>query len=176
MAYQAWSVVFGEQPSASKWNILGTNDLSFHDGTGIDDGVILERHVGDGEITAAKRSEVVKVGVFTTTGNGSLAVTGVGFEPKAILIIENDTIHQSASVANFSLGFSDGTIERAIGFRAQEGGDISGSIKTDRAAFLPGSGQAQSNDMRIASFDSDGFTVTLANYSANMNWAYICWG
>jgi hypothetical protein len=35
MAYQSWSVVFGEQPSASKWGILGTNDASFNDGTGI---------------------------------------------------------------------------------------------------------------------------------------------
>lgn len=35
MAYQSWSVVFGEQPSAAKWNILGTNDASFADGTGI---------------------------------------------------------------------------------------------------------------------------------------------
>lgn len=35
MAYAAWSVVFGEQPSAAKWNILGANDASFNDGTGI---------------------------------------------------------------------------------------------------------------------------------------------
>lgn len=35
MAYASWSVVFGEQPTASKWNILGTNDASFNDGTGI---------------------------------------------------------------------------------------------------------------------------------------------
>ena len=35
MAYASWSVVFGEQPSASKWNILGTNDASFNDGTGL---------------------------------------------------------------------------------------------------------------------------------------------
>lgn len=35
MAYSSWSVVFGEQPAASKWNILGTNDASFNDGTGI---------------------------------------------------------------------------------------------------------------------------------------------
>lgn len=33
MAYTFWSVVFGEQPSASKWNILGTNDAGFRDGT-----------------------------------------------------------------------------------------------------------------------------------------------
>lgn len=35
MAYASWSVVYGETPSASKWNILGTNDASFNDGTGI---------------------------------------------------------------------------------------------------------------------------------------------
>lgn len=40
MAYQSWSVVFGEQPSAAKWNILGTNDASFNDGTGIGSGTI----------------------------------------------------------------------------------------------------------------------------------------
>ena len=35
MAYASWSVTFGEQPSAAKWNILGTNDASFNDGTGV---------------------------------------------------------------------------------------------------------------------------------------------
>lgn len=30
MAYSNWSVVFGEQPSAAKWNILGTNDAHFY--------------------------------------------------------------------------------------------------------------------------------------------------
>lgn len=35
MAYSSWSVSFNEQPSAAKWNILGTNDASFNDGTGI---------------------------------------------------------------------------------------------------------------------------------------------
>lgn len=40
MAYQSWSVVYGEQPSAAKWNILGTNDAGFNDGTGIADDAI----------------------------------------------------------------------------------------------------------------------------------------
>lgn len=35
MAYSSWSVSFGEQPSTAKWNILGTNDASFNNGTGI---------------------------------------------------------------------------------------------------------------------------------------------
>lgn len=35
MAYASWSVVFGEQPSAAKWNILGTNDAAFNNGSGL---------------------------------------------------------------------------------------------------------------------------------------------
>lgn len=35
MAYASWSVVFGEQPSAAKWNILGTNDAHFNDLIGL---------------------------------------------------------------------------------------------------------------------------------------------
>lgn len=50
MAYVAWSVVFGEQPTAAKWNILGANDASFHDGTGIDDDAIIERHIAAGTL------------------------------------------------------------------------------------------------------------------------------
>lgn len=45
MGYASWSVVFGEQPSAAKWNILGTNDSSFNDGTGIAAGKILPNHL-----------------------------------------------------------------------------------------------------------------------------------
>lgn len=33
--YAAWSVIAGEQPTTAKWNILGSNDLSFNNGTGI---------------------------------------------------------------------------------------------------------------------------------------------
>lgn len=40
MAYAAFSVVFGETPSAAKWNILGTNDASFNDGSGFASGAI----------------------------------------------------------------------------------------------------------------------------------------
>lgn len=34
MAYSSWSVVFNEQPSAAKWNILGSNDSFFNDQVG----------------------------------------------------------------------------------------------------------------------------------------------
>ena len=48
MAYTAWSVVFGEQPTAAKWNQLGANDAGFKDGTNIDSAAIITRHLASG--------------------------------------------------------------------------------------------------------------------------------
>lgn len=45
MAYTAWSVVFGEQPTAAKWNQLGANDAGFRDGTNINNGAIKGNHL-----------------------------------------------------------------------------------------------------------------------------------
>lgn len=48
MAYTAWSVVFGEQPTAAKWNQLGTNDAGFKDMSNMDDDSVLARHLAAG--------------------------------------------------------------------------------------------------------------------------------
>lgn len=45
MSYSAWSVVYLEVPSDAKWNQLASNDESFRDGTGLDDDIILPRHI-----------------------------------------------------------------------------------------------------------------------------------
>ena len=72
MAYSSWSVVFGEQPSASKWNILGTNDASFNDGTGI----------GNATITANKLAlspaEDYVATIETTTSTSFVDLATVG--------------------------------------------------------------------------------------------------
>lgn len=54
MAYTAWSVVFGEQPTAAKWNQLGTNDAGFKDGTNIDAGAIITSKLANDAVTAEK--------------------------------------------------------------------------------------------------------------------------
>lgn len=74
MSYVAWSVVFGEQPTAAKWNILGDNDASFHDGTGIDDDAILARHLSTGAVLLdAINSEVNKEALVADVTLGSTA-------------------------------------------------------------------------------------------------------
>lgn len=56
MAYTAWSVVFGEQPTAAKWNQLGANDAGFKDGTNIDNNAILARHLSKSDIQSNEQA------------------------------------------------------------------------------------------------------------------------
>lgn len=67
MAYASWSVVANEQPSASKWNILGTNDASFNDGTGIGTGVIGNTQLATGVLVQAVSTGFSAVATGTTT-------------------------------------------------------------------------------------------------------------
>ena len=94
MAYQAISFTYGEIPSAAKWNILGTNDASFNDGTGIANGVITSEHlnatiacrvyraaaltVGGGEESLLFDTENFDLGsdFNTTTGQFTAPLTG----------------------------------------------------------------------------------------------------
>lgn len=64
MAYTAWSVVFGEQPTAAKWNQLGTNDAGFKDGTNIDNDAIIARHLNTGAVEDAKKTTNIAFAVY----------------------------------------------------------------------------------------------------------------
>jgi len=75
MAYSAWSVVFGEQPSAAKWNILGTNDASFNDGTGIASLAITTAKLNTGAVTSVKQTAHYYQANVATAG----AVTSASF-------------------------------------------------------------------------------------------------
>lgn len=74
MGYAAWSVVFGEQPSAAKWNILGTNDSSFNDGTGIGTNAIAAASLATSAITLGYAQIT---GTITTTATSATQATGL---------------------------------------------------------------------------------------------------
>ena len=61
MAYTAWSVVFGEQPSAAKWNILGTNDATF------------DALIGSGTAWTSYTPSWTASGTAPAIGNGTLS-------------------------------------------------------------------------------------------------------
>lgn len=71
MAYTAWSVSFGEQPSAAKWNILGTNDASFNNGTGIAVSAITPEKLLTGTGTSWAWTSFTPSWTNLTVGNGT---------------------------------------------------------------------------------------------------------
>ena len=79
MSYNAWAVTFGEQPSIAKWNILGTNDAGFYDGTNL-------------PTSSADKATVATSETTTATTATDLATTGpsvtltVGATGKVLLI------------------------------------------------------------------------------------------
>jgi hypothetical protein len=81
MAYASWSVTFGEQPSAAKWNILGTNDASFNDGTGIAASAITPEKLLTGTGTTWPWTAWTPSWTNLTVGTGGSAVMLVGEMP-----------------------------------------------------------------------------------------------
>lgn len=75
MAYTAWSVVFGEQPTAAKWNQLGENDAGFKTGANIDDNAILARHIATGSILLGYGITTTSQGGITTSETDLTSMT-----------------------------------------------------------------------------------------------------
>lgn len=118
----------------------------------------------------------VKAGTFTVTGNGSKAITGLGFTPKYLEVRLLDNNDNSGAVLCMSYGATDGTTTWGVGFRAQETNDISGITSTSLIAWRPGSNQAKVNTLAYSSFDSDGFTLTVASYASDGTFSYTAFG
>lgn len=162
MAYASWSVVFGEQPSAAKWNILGTNDASFNDGTGILDTAVFKQ---------------VKVGTFTITADGTKTVTGVGFKPKLVQFYQLSTTGTATGVNSSSYGVMDNSGNQFVKSGISvESGDSSQTNSTSlciKAANVNGGTKA---DAAYLSMNSDGFSLTVTNYSETHTFGYIAFG
>lgn len=70
MAYTAWSVVFGEQPTAAKWNQLGENDAGFKTGANIDTDAITP-------IKIPNRTRYVSFGYTKAAMNDGSTIVGI---------------------------------------------------------------------------------------------------
>lgn len=71
--YTAITFVADEQPTTAKWNLIGSNDASFNNGNGFEDGIIVARHYA----AASANEDVWRNGVaFSAYLNANQTVTG----------------------------------------------------------------------------------------------------
>jgi len=127
MAYQAWSVVYGEQPTASKWNILGTNDAGFNDGSAIGDDAIITRHIADDQILPAQLTDEARwweeLG-RTTLGSAGDTITLSGLTAKKYLMII------------FNAVASGGTLDTTLRFNNDSGANYAQQHAIDFGASV----------------------------------------
>ena len=122
MAYASWSVVFGEQPSTAKWNILGTNDAGFNDGSGIATNAITAAKLatsaiylgnittGDSTTSSAANTQVTNATMPVTIPSGS----------RKILILCNFSFYNTGANNNY-FTLWDGTVGSGTLLATQDG-------------------------------------------------------
>ena len=106
----------------------------------------------------------VAKGTFTArTTTGTTAVTGLGFQPKALLVwTSGQTATGYAAGVNQAFGMTDGTNSRCIAGAADDNvaAENSGRIvNTDLLRVTAGGTPTLDGVMTLSSFDADGFTV-----------------
>ena len=126
-----------------------------------------------------------KIGTFTAnSGTGSQAVSGVGFQPEAVLFwITNRTATGSGAPARFGRGWTDGTNQSAMAVALSDNlsvdYQISGIARSDSCIVLiDDNGDSATILARatITSLNSDGFTINWAVAGGSRIVAYLALG
>lgn len=175
--YRAWSSEdsrFRINTSLSDDRWTQTIDEQFDDGTLVDvrivgsDGVELDVGL---DVKSAK-------GSFTTPAStGYDSITGVGFQPKAVIFWAVPRTDESAgSDASHFIGFSDGSTDRASGIKSEDGVNDTGRGQEDYAIFLRNVDTSNLAIATVSSFDSDGFTLNYTTTNSGYYIHYIAFG
>lgn len=189
MAYQAWSVVFGEQPSASKWNILGTNDAGFNDGTAIGDDAIIQRHVADNQILPAQLTSAARwweeLG-RTTLGAAATSISVSGFTAKKYLKIimagiagpqginsqirfNNDSGNNYSNQYSVNHGAATSAAPASL-LQIESGGTVSGGVSHNEIYLFNPSGSDKVGFYKNA---HQGTSTTSANSPAELDGQFV---
>jgi len=118
MAYAAFSVVFGEQPSAAKWNILGTNDAGFDTYIGNGTNAIQQVQITNYSSVATGATIMVIDDTIPQITEGDQYMTQA-ITPKSatnLLIFEIDILGSCSNASNLAAAlFQDSTANALAG-------------------------------------------------------------
>lgn len=163
MAYTAWSVVFGEQPTAAKWNQLGANDAGFKDGTNIDSSAITTAKIAALAVTEAK----INLTFSAYTNGGTAGGTGYYVSLGGIKLLVIKDVQAAAGAWNTINWASVGFTERpfAVGNSEQQATSPSsaGGWLELTSLSTPTSGSVETNGCSILLRYASGNSTAQAN-------------
>ena len=140
--YTAITFVANEQPTTAKWNLIGSNDSSFNLGTGLEDGVILNRHmatlsVKDTNIDHATFNWAAdRTGIVNTAAAGGFGFTALNGGLTLVVPVINGAKYMIEIGATFVAP----SVNTQNDLRAQIAGvDIIDTIATNANAGIIGS-------------------------------------
>lgn len=162
MAYTAWSVVFGEQPTAAKWNQLGENDAGFKDGSNIDNDAILLRHIKDYEEGSNAN------GTYTKYPNGDL------IQKLKRLVLSGSSGDQKTATWTFPTPFDTTDYALLASFTGSVDGDSATAFATDSAPSTQmiaaiGTGTYGTTSVALSAHRLDGMTAFNAGDTMYLN-------
>ena len=144
MAYTAWSVVFGEQPTAAKWNQLGANDAGFRDGTNIDTGVIGALHLAAQSVTESKLStSAINLGYAQITADLSSISSATFVDLTGLSVTITAPTARKIRIEGF-VKYQQSAVGSTLGLRSMEGAtqiqltydNAAGTSITDKGVFI----------------------------------------
>lgn len=154
--YTAITFVANEQPTTAKWNLIGSNDASFNTMAGMNDNVLALRHIPDGLITPAKRTLGFKSIQVQFTATGTKVVTGIGFKPKAIIVLGHNRTSGSECTSTTGMAAEVGGVISQFAHSFWSNGST--AVANASSVAFQSMTSSVATSASVTSFDSDGFT------------------
>lgn len=140
-----------------------------------DDAGITTAKIADGAVTPAKLGTHIKGGTISITATGSLATTGLGFQPVAVQFFQVGIV--SGTTAGAAYGYMDAGTQWAQAVLSNEGtGDTSNVSSTSNCILTVAANSAADIAATRTSLDADGFTINVASKTNNRVFGYIAFG
>lgn len=124
------------------------------------------------------------VGQIQISANGNLAVSGIGFQPKIVIFINNGTnaIDTVSTGFNFSIGYGVSSSNQKCFYAHSQNGVTpsyarTGAVFSDvRCFMLRNEAGTVLGDVDLVSMDSDGFTINVINFASFVKPSFLALG
>jgi hypothetical protein len=164
---------FGETPSATKWNYIWENDYALQDWSAFTNETFPVELLEDDSVGPDKRTGgfFVKVHTFANS-TGSQSITGVGFKPKAIIVLGGNQSSVVGAVLAHGLAYDNAgsVVQNSLASTDNHSSNVGAQV-VETTSLIHSVASAGTTTFRgiLTSFDADGATFNITTASATQN-------